>query len=280
MYPSRTSLAPDRPSRAASRVLSPHALQWMLRVGAFLCFVGHGAFGIMTKRAWLPYFAVADIGPGTAYRLMPLVGALDISMGLLVLFTPRPAVIYWMIAWAVWTALLRPLAGESVWEAVERAGNYGVPAALLLLAARPAAVREILRPVRLRSLTPEIVDRTRIALSVVVALLLIGHGVLGLEVKPGLVANYAAILPADAATVATPVLGAVEIVLAFGVLRWPNVSLALFIAIWKLVTESLFLVAGQSMWEVVERGGSYAAPVALAITIWLRGTQVSSSARE
>lgn len=270
MYASRTSLAPDRASRAVSRALSPDALQWMLRVGAFLCFVGHGAFGIMTKRAWLPYFAVANIGPYTAYRLMPLIGALDISMGLFVLLTPRPVVIYWMVAWAGWTALLRPLAGESVWEAVERAGNYGVPAALLVLAARPASAKEFFLPSRFRSLTPDILDRARFVLSVVVALLLVGHGVLGLEGKPELVANYAAALPPNAAAIATRLDGAVEIALALAVLRWPSISLALFIALWKLATESLFVVAGQPIWEVVERGGSYAAPLALAITIGLR----------
>ena len=270
MYASRTSLASDRATRVVSRALSPGTLQWMLRVGAFLCFVGHGAFGIMTKSAWLPYFAVASIGPDTAYRLMPLIGALDVSMGLLVLITPRPAVIYWMIGWAVWTALLRPLAGESVWEAVERAGNYGVPAALLCLVVSPASVKELILPSRFRSLTPEILDRTRLVLSVVVALLLVGHGVLGLEGKPGLVANYAAVLPSGAAVIAAPVDGVVEIALAIAVLQWPSVSLAVFIALWKVATESLFLVAGQPIWEFVERGGSYAAPLALAIVIWLR----------
>ena len=106
-------------------------------------------------------------------------------------------------------------------------------------------------------------------LAVVVALLLIGHGVLGLEGKPGLVANYAAVLPPGAAAIATPVVGGIEVALALAVLRWPSAGLALFIATWKLATESLFLVSGQPIWEFVERGGSYAAPLALAITVWL-----------
>jgi hypothetical protein len=275
MYAWRTSLASDRAPRVISRALSPGTLQWMLRVGAFLCFVGHGAFGIMTKRAWLPYFAVAGIGPDTAYRLMPLIGALDISMGMLVLFTPRPAVIYWMFAWAVWTALLRPLAGESVWEAVERAGNYGVPAALLCLVATPANARDLVLPARFLSLSPDTLDRTRMVLSVVVALLLVGHGALGLEGKPGLVANYATVLPPATAAVATPVDGVVEIAMGIAVLGWPSISLALFIALWKVATESLFLVAGQPVWEFVERGGSYTAPLGLAVVIWLRRRALS-----
>jgi len=46
----------------------------MLQITSGLCFIGHGAFGIITKVRWLPYFAVVNIGPDTAYTLMPLIG--------------------------------------------------------------------------------------------------------------------------------------------------------------------------------------------------------------
>jgi hypothetical protein len=39
------------------------------------------------------------------------------------------------------------------------------------------------------------------------------------------------------------------------------------VALWKLATESLFVAAGQPFWELVERGRSYAAPVAFAIVV-------------
>src|SRR6478609_2378592 len=58
---------------------NPRAVEWILRVGAFMCFVGHGAFGIITKESWVKYFAVVGIGRDTAYAMMPLVGALDVS---------------------------------------------------------------------------------------------------------------------------------------------------------------------------------------------------------
>ena len=106
-----------------------------------MCFVGHGAFGLITKQAWVPYFGVVGIGHDMAFRLMPLVGALDVLMGCLILLRPRPAVALWMIVWAMWTALLRPLSGEPVWEALERAGNYGVPAALWLWMVPPRGWR-------------------------------------------------------------------------------------------------------------------------------------------
>ena len=269
MYASRTPLASERAVRVASRTLSPDALQWTLRIGAFLCFVGHGAFGVMTKRAWLPYFAVANIGPDTAYRLMPLIGAMDITMGCLMLLTPRPAVAYWMALWPLWTALLRPLSGESGWEAIERAGNYGVPIAMIALLVSWRGVGGFFGSARFRELSPELLRRLKPILIAVVAMLLIGHGALGLEGKPGLVANYASIMPEDLAARATPLIGGAEIALALALVRWPSVPLAMFIAAWKLGTESLFVAAGQPVWEIVERGGSYAAPVALAIVLLL-----------
>ena len=98
-----------------------------------MCFIGHGAFGFITKAAWLPYFALLGIPERWAWRLMPVVGAVDVMLGMAVLFAPRGLPLAYMAGWALWTALLRPLTGESVFEALERAGNYGVPLALLVL---------------------------------------------------------------------------------------------------------------------------------------------------
>jgi uncharacterized membrane protein YphA (DoxX/SURF4 family) len=119
---------------------------WTLRLGAAACFIGHGAFGVLTKEAWVPYFGFVGIPADWAFRLMPVVGAVDIAVGLAVLFTPRPIVLAYMVGWASWTAVLRPLTGESVFETLERAGNYGVPLALLLLTGVPRSWRDWFRP--------------------------------------------------------------------------------------------------------------------------------------
>lgn len=40
----------------------PHTrLLWLLRSAAAMCFIGHGAFGIITKEGWVPYFGVVGI---------------------------------------------------------------------------------------------------------------------------------------------------------------------------------------------------------------------------
>jgi hypothetical protein len=35
-----------------------------------MCFIGHGAFGIITKAGWLPYFAVVASAPISVERLV------------------------------------------------------------------------------------------------------------------------------------------------------------------------------------------------------------------
>ena len=96
---------------------------WTLRVAAAMCFVGHGAFGVLRKEEWLPFFAVVGIGPDVGRALMPLVGVVDIAAGVSVLVSPRRMVLAYMAFWGLWTAALRPIAGISAWEMVERGGS-------------------------------------------------------------------------------------------------------------------------------------------------------------
>jgi hypothetical protein len=221
----------------------------ILRIGAALCFIGHGAFGIITKAAWLPYFAVAGIPESSAWQLMPVIGAVDILAGVVVLIAPGRLPLLYMIAWATWTALLRPLAGEPVFEMIERAGNFGVPLALLLLMLKKDfAVREVLKWTTV--------------------LLLAGHAALGIAGKALLTANYAAVgLPSST----TALVGWLELALAAWIALRPGVGVLLFVAAWKVATESLFVAAGHvfghAIWEFVERAGSYAAPLALAVLL-------------
>lgn len=234
-----------------------------LRVGAALCFIGHGAFGFITKAAWLPYFAVVGIPESWAWRMMPLVGAVDVVAGMAVLFAPRGLPLVYMSVWALWTALLRPLAGESAFEALERAGNYGVPLAMLMMAGMPRSVGALLTPIAEAVTDARVMARVRQVLQWSTCLLLIGHGALAVFVgKPMFAAHYAAIgLPAET----TMVVGWFELALAVAVAIRPMAGVLIFVAAWKLATESLFVVAGAPVWELVERAGSVAAPLALAV---------------
>ena len=120
------------------------ALYWALRLACAFEFLGHGAFGVITKAAWVPYFGVVGIPERWAYRLMPVVGGFDIFLALLVLLKPIRIALIYMAVWGLWTALLRPLSGEPVWELVERAPNYLVPLAFLYLRGLPRSFGELL----------------------------------------------------------------------------------------------------------------------------------------
>jgi hypothetical protein len=238
------------------------AAYWFLRIGAALCFIGHGAFGFITKAAWVPYFGVVGIADTWAWRLMPLVGAVDIMMAMAVLFAPRGAPLVYMTLWAAWTALLRPLAGEPAWETLERAGNYGVPLALLVATGLPRSWAS-LWPVRERMLPDaDTIGRVRSILRWTTCALLLGHGALGAVTGKALLTTHYASMGLPSSTAAT--LGWFEIALAAAVALRPAVGLLVLVAAWKLATESVWIATGAPVWEFVERAGSYVAPLALA----------------
>jgi len=236
---------------------------WILRVGVAACFIGHGMLGVNQTAAWTSYFAVVGISQQPAMTLMPWVGAFDVAMGLSVLFHPLRGVVFYMAVWALWTALLRPLAGEPFWEAVERAGNYGSPFALFLSSTRACGIatgfggqcRETIEAWR----HPSVAWTLRLT----TAFELFGHGALGCALHKAVVAAQYTLIGLPGAT-AEPMIGAFECLLALAVLLRPGRTLLLGVVGWKLATEALYPVSGSSLWVFVEHGGSYAAPLALA----------------
>jgi len=125
-----TAGAEQPPGQAGIADIPP--LYWMLRVACAAEFVGHGAFGIMTKAEWLPYFGVVGIPPEVAWKLMPVIGTVDVSIGLLVgIVRPVRIVLLYMAVWGLLTATIRPLAGEPIWEFIERIPNWAIPLAFL-----------------------------------------------------------------------------------------------------------------------------------------------------
>jgi len=239
----------------------------MFRVSVLMEFLGHGAFGIMTKASWVPYFGVFGISEATAYRVMPVIGTIDITMGLVSFLSPRRAILAYMTFWGLFTAILRPLSGESIWEVLDRAGNYGVPLAFLLLSGPGRTWKEWLEPIRPRPLTRESLDRLATVLRWTTVLFLIGHGAYGAIVhKAVLTKQYAAVGLTSLPWVGgafTQTLGWLEIALGLAIAIRPLRYLLIATAVFKLATELLYPMTGSPIWEFVERGGSYIAPLAL-----------------
>ena len=112
----------------------PHlewSIHWLFRLALFCEFVGHGAFGVLTKPPGCPILghvrASRSVGLEAhahrrerGYRLRDAALVAPIRAGLL-----------YMACWGLFTALLRPLAGEGWWEFLERSYNFGVPLLML-----------------------------------------------------------------------------------------------------------------------------------------------------
>ncbi|OOQ62228.1 hypothetical protein [Mucilaginibacter pedocola] len=246
-------------------------VHYILRIAVAMCFIGHGAFGIITKEVWCNYFAVFGIGKATAYTLMPWVGAFDILMGVVMLFLPVRAIALWLVVWGVFTALLRPLSGEPVAEVIERAGNFGAPLALLLLSGKVKNWKQFFVPidpsVQVSQKTMETVSH---CLQMVVFLLLIGHGWLNVIEKKGLLNQYASLGFSQPGKTAIMV-GVFEITAAFIVLIKPIRAILLVFFAWKIATELFY--PKWELFEWIERGGSYGAILAL----WAALKQVPST---
>ena len=170
------------------------AILWVLKIACGLNFLFHGAWGIVGKEAWIPFFGFAGIGEESAVILQRMVGVMDITLGLIVLFMPTRWAILWIFLWAVWTASLRPLTGSAWWYFFERAGNYGPPLAFFLYAGWGKTVKDWLRPIQTFTLTQNKIEVIKWVLTWSIAAQLIAHGLYGVvEAKPLLMGHYAAV---------------------------------------------------------------------------------------
>ena len=236
---------------------------WILRLSAVGCFVGHGVFGLLKKPQWLPYFAVVHISPYWADKIFPWIGVMDITFAASILFYPTRAVLLWMIFWAAWTALLRPLAGEGIWEFFERAGNYGIPLAFFVLSGQGSLSTGWFKKIKEQKITKSVLNRLIFILKISTGLLLVGHGgFAAVQSKEMLIRQYASI-GIFLTRPALALIGWFEIILGLAVILRPLRSFLIFVFFWKIGTELLYPLSGAPFWEFVERSSSYGAPLAL-----------------
>ncbi|MGV8879743.1 MAG: hypothetical protein ACOH2A_12005 [Sphingobacteriaceae bacterium] len=232
-----------------------------LRIVSAMCLIGHGAFGIITKEVWCNYFAVVDIDHNMAYRLMPIVGSIDILMGIGLLIYPVNAIVLWLVFWGLVTAAMRPLSGEPFAEFLERAGNFGAPLALFLLCHHGLGFKSLFKKMEPPKKIPGgTLKKVICCLRFTAFLLLSGHGLLNLTGKKALLTQYATLGFGDVHQVAL-IAGSVEIAAAAIILIRPLRPLIMFFLIWKMGSELFYPHWGFFEW--IERGGSYGTLLAL-----------------
>jgi len=112
--------------------------QLVLRIAVAGEFLGHSVFALQGKAQWVNWISqLTGASPESSLQLLFLIGLLDILVALIVLLKPIRIVLLWAALWGAWTALVRPLVGEPIWDFVERSANWGAPLALLLLRGWP-----------------------------------------------------------------------------------------------------------------------------------------------
>ena len=121
----------------------PKLIEWVLRIAVAGEFIGHGVFALQGKKAWVEWFSAFGISDtGLATQLLFFAGVVDIALAILILIKPIRFALLWMTFWGFWTALLRPIVGEPIWDFVERWANWGAPLVLLLLLGWPKNWKE------------------------------------------------------------------------------------------------------------------------------------------
>lgn len=215
----------------------------LLLIGVLLEFTGHGAFGLLGKDSWVIYIETLSFQKESASWLLPLVGTIDILIGVVAFFFPRKVFFLYMSLWGLFTASLRPFSGENFFEFIERSYNWGVPLLFLLLH-KNRKWFELIR----HSESNAGFDFRLIA-RVTISLMLFGHGMLQLN--------------------SGNAIGWVELSLAAGAIFIKAPGYFYFICLWKLGTEFSFVINGTSYgWlEFIERGSAYVAPLVLAIIL-------------
>ncbi len=193
---------------------------------------------------------------------MPIVGTVDILLGIILLIQTHPGNCGLAGFLGNHDGLLPALSGEPFAEFIERAGNYGAPLCLLLLA---GGIKFNFRWL-FSSINPhEPVDeksmaRVKTTLRIIVFLLMAGHGWLNLIQKPGLINQYTSLGFSNPVNVSLLV-GIFEIMAAIAVLVKPVRPLIFVFLIWKMGTELFY--PHFEIFEWVERGGSYGTLLAL-----------------
>lgn len=244
-------------------------LFFFLRFGVLGCFVGHGAWGIIGKDGWLTFFNVFCFPESLSKTFMPMIGVMDVAIGIWLFYRPNRAVLIWAAIWTIFTAALRPSAGLGMSEFFERGGNYGVPLAFLWVTGG-FIVRNgwwktlTIADMNLKSRGVQFEHITRLCL----ALLLIGHGGLALfNDHPVLIKHFTYFgIPTHGAEMR--VFGGFEMALGLLVYLRPKTSgLIWFVLFYKLVTEFIHPIAGnpRDIFETIERMGDYILPILLVV---------------
>lgn len=105
----------------------------ILRIGAGLCFIGHGAVALGAATKFVALLATFGLDHSQSLVLLKVIGLLDIALGLLILFKPSKNILRWAMVWTGLTLLAWAFHGDSLMDLFRRVTYLTTPAALLVL---------------------------------------------------------------------------------------------------------------------------------------------------
>ena len=85
-----------------SRFLNPSMI---LRLGAGLCFIGHGVLAFGAKAQFVALLASFGVEGAMAISILKVIGCLDIAIGLFILLKLNKPVLLWAMAWTSLTII-------------------------------------------------------------------------------------------------------------------------------------------------------------------------------
>ena len=121
-------------------------VEWVLRIAIFGTFLGHGVFALQLKSSFLVLIeGMSGISGQLAENLLVTIGVIDIITAIFAIVFPFRLLLMWAIGWGVLTGIARPVAGDPIWDFIERWANWGAPLALLYLRQLPTNLKELFR---------------------------------------------------------------------------------------------------------------------------------------
>jgi len=118
--------------KITERIYQPSFFEWVLRVGVFGTFIGHGCTALLVKPNWISLITCFGFSSDMAAKMLPVIGIFDIIIAFIVLLKPYKGILYWAVFWTFITALSRVVANQGILEFIERFSNVACPLALLI----------------------------------------------------------------------------------------------------------------------------------------------------
>jgi hypothetical protein len=107
--------------------------EMILRLGAGICFIGHGVLALGAKAKFMALLSTFGIESTLALSLLKVIGCLDILIGLFILLKPNRLVLLWAMVWTSLTIVAWGIHGDSMMDLARRVTFMTTPFALLVL---------------------------------------------------------------------------------------------------------------------------------------------------